>query len=209
MTQIYLTTTGTESTVVLDGFIFNHPCVDCELLYPQGFMSLEEFRTSASFPAALSAGSITLKDENDNPIEDDNDIPGSGGGIPYFDFAEKTTFQSTTSMSTTYLSKTFTVPSDGSYTINWHIVFRANSTSRNARFRCDIDNSVLVTNPGGDGYLQIEVKDKGSDIRIPLQGTRTLDLTSGDIDVRLKFGSEDDDEYVSAYYGFIGITRVI
>jgi hypothetical protein len=71
MTQIYLTTTGTSSLVTINdlGAIqFLDPLVDRPLLQPEGEFNLDDLRNSADLIAAVTAGTITLKDSSGNLI---------------------------------------------------------------------------------------------------------------------------------------------
>ena len=78
--SIFLTTTGTLGTVVIDdlgGVEFVHPVVSLDLVVPNGEFSYDEVinsnelgSPSASLQAAINAGDITLTDASGNTITD-------------------------------------------------------------------------------------------------------------------------------------------
>lgn len=78
--SIFLTTTGSLGTVVIDdlgGVEFVHPVVSLDLVVPNGEFSYDEVinsnelgSPSASLQAAVNAGDITLTDASGNPITD-------------------------------------------------------------------------------------------------------------------------------------------
>lgn len=81
--QVYLTTAGSPDYLVIDGYEFRHPEVRKPLIFPDGFMTLEEFRSSTQFPAAVTANQITLVDDQGNELTDGNNV--TQGAIAVFE----------------------------------------------------------------------------------------------------------------------------
>lgn len=81
--QVYLTTQETTQKIVIDGFEFKHPVINRALIEPDGFMTLEEFRKSDQFPAAVADGHIVLSDEGGDPIVEGHNV--TRGAIAVFE----------------------------------------------------------------------------------------------------------------------------
>lgn len=80
MTQIFLTTTGTQTNTTINDLgtiVFTHPLVDHPLIVPQGEFEAVDIANSSDLIAAVTAGFITLEDVAGNPITNQTELEDS------------------------------------------------------------------------------------------------------------------------------------
>jgi hypothetical protein len=109
-------------------------------------------------------------------------------------YSENLQYYSTTSPEGNYYSFDFDIETEGSYDVFVSFTYRYDSTSKNASFKCYIDDGILISNPGEDGWIEWELKDKSSDIRIPVTIFRNVNLLAGSHTFKMDYSLEDDKE---------------
>ncbi len=206
--SIYLSTTGTKSNVVINdlgAITFTHPLVDFQLTGSGGILSQDELANSIDMQAEVDAGSIVLtvnSGANAVPISNTSNVT-----YPFFKFIDKTTQLKTSSTDYTYLELTVDVPREGNYLISWGTNIRyENRGTQYIKYKVDLDNSIPVSNPANNGWVEPEVWMNESDSYKGLDWTnaRPLSLTTGAHAIRLKIGRTGSKKVI-ANFGFLQI----
>ena len=124
------------------------------------------------------------------------------------DYAEKIVTESTTSTNTEYFTFTTDDLVAGQYEILVSYVMGHSSASSNVRFRCQVDNTQDIFNPGGDGWHEFEPKDGGTDIREPRFGHRVVTLTAGTHQIDFDYGRGDNNGTSRMYAVHITVKKL-
>lgn len=144
-------------------------------------------------------------------------IAALGGSAPvygseYF-YDEKTTSQSTTSTKASGGAQYFTTNTPalegGTYEVSYGFLIQPPSTAQDWCVRLRIDGSINVTNPGGDGWLQEEGQDTGSDQRHPRGGfLGNISLAAGAHTITVNFARSATSGTCVMHSVFIKLLRV-
>jgi hypothetical protein len=100
----------------------------------------------------------------------------------------------------------------GEYDCGWHALIEAPATSSDWTLRVLLTEDggavTKITNPGGDGFVQEEGKDTGSDQRNPRGGSRRVSLPAGTYTMTLEFGRSSNSGTTVMHYGNLRVAAV-
>ena len=127
-----------------------------------------------------------------------------------YKFEEKTTHETTSASEYTYLTLPINIIEAGNFRISYILNFKyQNSGKQYYRYKVDIDDSILITNPSfNDGWIEPCIWDGTNNSKRALNysGYRPVYLTAGLHNINLKIG-ETRNRSITAYYGLLEIER--
>lgn len=133
--------------------------------------------------------------------------PVNNTSANYFTYIENTTQLKTSSTDYTYLQLDVDLPIDGMYLINYGINLRYEKRgSQYVKYKVDVDNSIYVSCPANNGWVEPEVwnNESNSYKGLDWSNSRPVFLTEGSHSIRLKIGRTSSKKAI-ANYGFLSI----
>ena len=140
-------------------------------------------------------GNIIEMPQNEKDIID---IPNS----PTYSYSERVEEINTNSSDFTYHQHNFTAPSDGLYKVSFALEYRYSASGwQYIRHKVDVDDSILITDPSGDGWLRprLYVLSTGSAGLGPVSGFRTINLTAGNHTIHVRIGDESTGSVIGSF----------